>query len=577
MSITVSGLGSGLDYASWIEKLVAIKQGKIDAVSAQASSINSKKGALSTVEDRYTNLLTAIKKFTAVLSTEDVFNKKTASSSDTDAITASVTHKATAQNVSVSVSQLATSTVAKSASVAASYITGETTLDSISGGSFKAGKFSVYVDGTKNEITLNADEDLNSVLGKLNAITGVNATLNEQGKLTIGADAEENVTIGATSDTSNFTNLMALTRDTDTGEYSSSKSIFKTDSNTALISTSFAGGTVTTGDFTIGNETFTINSSTTLNSLIKQINSSDAGVTAAWDSNAGKMVLTAKDEGAVNINIEAGTSNFTDIMKLTSDDALAVGSQTLGTNAVLTINGTQITSTSNTVTSDISGIEGLTLTLKDETTSAKTVSIAQDTKTITDAITSLVSSYNMAISDTDTALGANGNLHGETILKSLRNNIRNMITSAITGNGDYNTLASIGITTGAFSTNTSADTTQLKINAEALKSALEADPDAVKKLLVGDKITGGVLNNIEKAIENVTNPVNGYFTTREKAYDKEAGRLNTKVEKMTRALERYQDQLEAKFEAMDKLISALQNQASIFDSYFNNDNNNKNK
>jgi hypothetical protein len=41
---------------------------------------------------------------------------------------------------------------------------------------------------------------------------------------------------------------------------------------------------------------------------------------------------------------------------------------------------------------------------------------------------------------------------------------------------------------------------------------------------------------------------------------------------MTASLEVYEETLQAKFQAMDEIISGLKNQASIFDSYFNNNN-----
>ena len=55
-----------------------------------------------------------------------------------------------------------------------------------------------------------------------------------------------------------------------------------------------------------------------MSSLISQINESDtAQATAYWDDTTGKLTITSKKEGASYINIEAGTSNFTDVMGLT--------------------------------------------------------------------------------------------------------------------------------------------------------------------------------------------------------------------------------------------------------------------
>lgn len=582
MSITVSGLGSGLDYDTWIQELVAIKQADIDAVSSQVTTIQKKESSLSSLKSDYTSLLDAIQTFTNALSSDDVFNQKTATSSS-DAVSAKVDSSASAQTVKVTVSQLATATTAESASTAASYVDSSTKIGDISEGGIKAGTFSVYVDGSKSSINITSDESMQDVLDDLNAVSGVSASISNDGKLSITSSSSgHTVTVGSSSDTSNFSNVMSLSRDSKTGAYSSSKSIFDTNTSTALTSTSFANGTVKAGTFTIGDTEFTIDSDTSLDDLISKINSSTAGVTAAWDSNSGKLVLTSNDEGAANINIEAGTSNFTDVMGLTTSTwnedgsmattSLATGSQTLGTDAILTINGTTITSSSNTVTSDISGLTGVTLTLNDTTSSTAKVSVTQDTSKVSDAITTFVNDLNAVIKDTDSATSSSGNLYGESILTSLRNSIRTLATASVGGTGTYKTLGSIGISTGAIgSTTISDDTDQLSIDTDTLTAALTNNPDAVKSLLLGDSTTGtkGVLSNIETVVKNATTSKTGFFDEKESTYESQVKRLNDKITTMNTALDDYKTQLEKKFSAMDELISNLQNQASVFDSYFN--------
>lgn len=592
-SITVSGLGSGLSYDSWITQLVAIKQADIDEVSAKVTAINSKEGALNTIEADYTNLKSAIETFTNALSTTDVFNQKAVKSSS-DAVSATVTAGANAGNVKVSVTSLATATTAQSKNPVSSYVDTSTKMSEISGGAVTAGTFSIYVGGKKTTLNLTSTETLGDLKTALNGITGVTADITADGKLTIGPSGSDAVAVGSSSDTSNFTNVMSLTPTTvdNVTTYSSSRSIFDTDTSVALTSANFAGGTIKAGTFTIGGASFTINSTTTLDDLISEINGSeDAGAKAAWDANAGKLILTSTEEGAVNINVQAGdgtvgdtdASNFTDIMGLTSStwdgsnnlltSNLATDSQTLGTNAKFTINGTTITSTSNTITSDVSGIKGLTLTLKDETTSTADVTITQDTSKASTAINSFVTALNKLISDTDSATSTSGKLYGESILNSLRNKLRTMTTAATTIDGAYNNLSQIGISTGKIDTTGTSSTNQLTIDADKLAEALAADPDSVKKLLAGDGTNEGVLDKLDTVVDSATDSVNGFFVTKEKSYEKQKTNYNKKITTMTKNLEKYQTQLEAKFAAMDQLIASLKKSSSIFDSYFNNNNN----
>lgn len=581
MSITVSGLGSGLTYDSWITQLVAIKQSDIDKVSAKVTAVNSQESSLSQIKTDYTNLQAAIETFTKALSTTDVFNQKTVSSSST-ALTATVNSTANVGTLSINnVGSLATATTAQSTYAVASYADSATTLNSIAGNAITAGTLSIYVAGAKTSLTINPTDTLGNVLTSLNAITGVSATLSADGKLTIGASsgtASPTVTVGSSADTSNFSNVMALTPTTTNGvtTYGSSKSIFNTNTTTPLTSTPFrnSNGTAATigaGTFSIGGTSFTIDATTTLDGLISTINSSAAGVTASWNPNSGKLLLTSNHTGALSIDIQAGTSNFTDVMGLTSGGGLIPASQAMGTNATLTINGTTITSTSNTVTSDISGIKGLTLTLNSTTTSAANVSIAQDTSAASNAITKVVNALNTLISDTTTATGTNGKLYGESLLTSFKNKLRTSATANVPGAVGYTMLASIGITTGAIGTSVSADTNKLTIDTAALTTALTTNPDSVKKLLLGDATlaTTGILTNLSTVVDNATNSANGYFVTRNKSYEAQKTNLNKKISTMTTNLAKYKTDLETRFSAMDKVISALKNSSSVFDSYFN--------
>lgn len=563
--LTISGLGSGINYEDWITKLVAVKQAKIDDVSTQVSTIQKKETTLSALKTNYSSLLDKIKAFTDSYSSSNVFKKKTATSS-LDAVSASVTSSATAQNLSITVSDLATATKAKSTTAVASAITAATKISDISEGVIKDGSFNVYKDGTKYSISVASTSTLGDVLNSIQTATGLAATVDADGKVSIGAGSSSTVSVGSNADTTNITKVLSLVKNPD-GSYSSSKSIFSTNTSAALTATPFAKGAVTAGTFTIGTQEFTVGATTTMDDLINSINSNkEVGVTASWDPNAGKLLLESQDQGAVSINIESGTSNFTDIMGLTSGGALAAGSQELGTNAVFTINGTTVTSASNTVTSDVTGISGLTLTLNAKTTTAAKVAIAQDSASMTTAVNDFVSAFNSVMSQTSSATGKGGTLNGESVLNMVRNSLRGEVTQSSTNTGNYKTLADIGITTGAIGSSTKANTDMLVIDTSKLTAALTNDPDSVKKLLTGDDGSSGVLSNLQSTLSNSLDATKGYFVKRNSSYEDQVTRLNDRIEKMNTALTKYQAELETKFTAMDKLISNLKSQATQMDS-----------
>lgn len=590
-SSRITGLGSGMDYDAWIAKLVSVKQDDINKVSTTVSNYNQELSALSILQTEFTDFQSALETFTDALSTKDVFNQKTAVSSDSSTVSASITLSSLAndQEISVGVSQLATATKASSAYSVAAKVTGSNLISDISGGAVKAGSLSVYVNNTKYSINIKADETLDAVISDLKGITGVTASLSD-GKLTIASSDTNNysISVGSSSDTSNFSNVMSLHKNATTGAYESGKTIFTNSANAALTTSHFsdASGTtattqVTAGTFSINGVGFTIDANTTMNSLVKQITNSSAGVTASWDANSGKLSILSSYTGAVNIDVTAGTSNFTDVMGLTSStwngdgsiqsSSILSNSQTLGKNALFTINGTSMTSSSNSILSDVSGVSGLKLNLSNTTSSDIKITVGHDYSSVVNAVETLASTYNTLMTDTDTATGSDGFLRSESVsLKTYRNALRNLVSQKIGGSGEFNTLASIGITTGKIGEDIKTATNKLVVDTDKLTSALQSNADDVKTLLEGDGTTTGIFDKMKTVVQKATNKTSGFFTTTEKSTHQKISRLNDKIERMNENLETYEDSLYQKYNKMDNLISEYEKQLSTFKAYFGN-------
>ena len=161
------------------------------------------------------------------------------------------------------------------------------------------------------------------------------------------------------------------------GRSVSARALYCVNESSVLTQTGlFRKGDVKEGTFYVGDQMITITNKSTLSDIISQINSSDtANATAYWDSINGRLVIKSRSTGQAFINIEAGTSNFTDIMGYTETECYADGSvkkarmvtdsQNLGENSKVSINGTTYTSTSNILTSDITRIKGCLLYTSD--------------------------------------------------------------------------------------------------------------------------------------------------------------------------------------------------------------------
>ena len=441
-----------------------------------------------------------------------------------------------------------------------------------------SGTLSVYRNGQKATIQVDENDTFNQFRAKLaSAFSDVDIKF-EDGFLQIYSKDGNKIEAGATTDSSNFSAVTGITNQED-GSVKSARALFKVNNESVITNSGlFRNGNVTQGTFTIGNATFTIDNSTTLNDIISQINNNDdANATAYWDNIDGKLVIQSRTTGAAYINIEAGTSNFTDIMGFTSSEWKADGSikltrlladaQDIGQNARFSINGTNYTSTSNTITSDVSRINGLTINLKGLSEGETvTLTIEKDKETVASALQDVVDSYNELMKNVDEAIAANGDLHSETTLKLIRNQLRNMMTSSDIGTTVFRNLDAIGICVDAASAN-NIDTNNiinLSFDKDKFLEAYEADDEAVKALLVGSENNTGIFNKVEQLLESALTSVSGYFDSADRSFDREIERLDNKIVNATKDMQRYRERLENKFSAMDMLIANMQQQYASF-------------
>lgn len=586
-NITFTGLASGMDTSSWIEALVSIKQQSVTSLKSKQTTINSTQTVLDTVKSNVTALRTSIEKLTdsKLGGSFDLFAKNTVTSSKESLVTATATENAARQSLDIVVNQLATSTVATSAFD--TKIDENTVFNKLSSGNAKEGSFSVYVDGKKSEIKIEENATLGDIISQLNNIEGINASI-ENGKFNITTQDGQEVVVGSATDESNFMSVLGLVKNSETGNYESFNAVSSINTSDKIFD---KFGQDALGTFKIGNQEFTIDENTTFKSLIGTINAkADSGVTAHWDASNGNFVLKSKNEGAFNINIEAGTSNLTTLMGFTTSETdengdyikdengnfksnLVQSTQELGDYANLTINGTEIISSSNTVTSDISGIDGLTLTLNavsktDENGEKEmaNISVEQDSKGLLDAVKSFIDIYNKTIENIDDKTTHGEALYGETSLTAIRNNLRRTATSEVS-DSSLKLLANIGITTGK--ANASTDTSnvnKLQIDEEKFLEVLKNDPESVKELLLGDNKgnadSGGLLNKLEKITEDSLATTTGYFDAKSKSFSKQIEDIKNSMSREQMKIDSYRARLEKQFSSMELIISSMQSSYS---------------
>ena len=468
MSLSISGVGSGLPINEWVEVLVGVEQEKIDNLTAQQDALNEKSSTLNTLKSTYSSVQSATLTLTDSLhgASADIFAKISVSTSDEDNkyLTATATQIATPAVLKISVQQLASPTVRKTYGP-----------DSPDG---------QKLDFSDSSVTL-AD---------------------------LGYDKE--------------------------------------------------------GTFTINGVAFAVDGNTTIDGLVYQINnSSDAGVSAHLED--GQIFLEGTNLGAKDIVIEDGEgSDFASWIGWTDDNNLTVGQ-----NAIFTINGRQKEASTNNLTSAETGVTGLSLELK-EVTGGDVVKVnitrESDADGVLEALKTFVDAFNKAINDTDTETASEGDLYGENTLVSIRNRLRNMITTTVNPNGVYKSLADIGITSGAPGMDVDADTTSLVIDEEKFYEAFRSNPAAVKELLIGtnansatgEEATQGIMQMVQEGLDAALNTKSGYFTARSSSLSSLLTNLADKIADREEDLEIYRERLTNQFNYMDQQIATINSQYS---------------
>lgn len=607
-STGIGGLVSGLDTDSLVESMTSATRSKIEKQEQKLQKLEWKQTA-------YRSVTTALKEFQSkyldVLSStnlrsESLYNTIAASTTST-AISVDATSNASAGSITInSITQLATSQTVTSGSTAiTSALGGEmtatdiTTLtDDITSDGSKS--FTLTLDGTVKTITLDSDfvdavtdDGFESALqDKINTAFGYKTGTTS--KVTVSLEDDQ---LSFTADGSTLT-VNALDSDTETVEMlgmtagQSNKLSTSTTLENLSLATALTADTMTV---TINSVDFTFSSTDTLASVMSSINSSDAGVTMSYSSITGKFSLTADDTGSgENIVVEESAGNLFTALGLTGSNSVT----TEGQNAILSVDGQEITRSSNSFE-----VDGVTVKLLDESTDEITITMDEDTTSLKETITSFVEDYNTLIdmmnslvkesydSDyqpltddqkeemTDDEIAdweekaKTGLLNNDSTIKSITSKMQLLMYSSAVKGGI--SLYNLGITSAGYSENG-----KLTIDEDALEEALASNSSAVKELFTTD--TTGLANQLN-TIVNAAAKTSGTEGTRgtlvelagyESTLSDTQNSLTTSIEKMNEDIATLKDYLEdeedrywSKFTALETALQSLNSQSAMLTSF----------
>ncbi|AIQ65882.1 hypothetical protein PSTEL_25005 [Paenibacillus stellifer] len=316
-----------------------------------------------------------------------------------------------------------------------------------------------------------------------------------------------------------------------------------------------------------------LNMDTALSKIAAKINQTSSGVTASivqTSSTEQRLVLTSKSTGEASSFAITETGSFWGFPATPQQEA---------TDAVFTVNGIEVHSSTNEVND---AIPGVTLTLTN--TGSSTVKVAQDTDSIISKINTFVSAYNDIVTTirnntTKSTKNDDGSLsltlQGDPMLRDLMSQLNDWMNTPIGTTKGLNLLSDIGLEIDKGVTSASLMTGKITFDSDAFKAKMLEDPAGVQKLLGGTITTttgggtttstgmGGLFKN---NLQSWNNSVDGLITSKIKGYDSEITYLSESIQNMSDRLDQREESLKKQYANLEVVMSSLNNQKSYVSS-----------
>lgn len=318
---------------------------------------------------------------------------------------------------------------------------------------------------TANQQKISAYSSVQSLVNALSSSVSALASSTNETAGTTSVFGDMNATVTSSDASVTASNILTASTTSSATEGSYSLTISQLATSMKVASSTQSGSTALgeTGSFTIAASdgtaaTINVTSSMTLSDIASAINAQSAttGVDATLiqvSSGEYQMVLSTADTGqSITTTAASGADVLTDIGVTNGGGSFADTIQS-AQDAVFTVDGMQITSTTNTATNVIPGV---TLDLAGTTSSGSTLtlSISQNTSAVTSAVQSFITAYNnlndylaTQQSESNGTVSSTAYLFGDSTLASLTKALDSLVTGQVGSSSnaiDY--LTQLGIT-----------------------------------------------------------------------------------------------------------------------------------
>ncbi|HBT20181.1 MAG TPA: flagellar cap protein [Peptococcaceae bacterium] len=372
------------------------------------------------------------------------------------------------------------------------------------------------------------------------------------------------------------------------GAYLASDEAISLGSDTRTLDSLGLAGTYT---FTINGKEITVDAAVdTISSLVKKINSAGAGVTASYDSGFDRLFLSTPSTGAdAVIDIDdagdgRGAELFAKLKINLNTDGTA---EAQGQDAVFTINGIEMTSSSNTFT-----LSRVTFTLKgiSQAGSDTLVTVGTDVDAVYKSIVDFVNAYNEVIShingklteeyyrdyppltdemrkelDEDqieewTKRAKSGLLKNDSLLFSILSGMRRALSDYVE-DASIKSLSQIGITTGSYSERGKLYVDEAKLKqtiSESLEGIMELFTDSAQG--IGVKVYDEIVRGITLITKKAGSPA-GSVTMDTSELGRRIRQLDERMDEYEKRLEMIENRYWNQFTVMEKFISEMNYQS----------------
>ncbi len=309
--------------------------------------------------------------------------------------------------------------------------------------------------------------------------------------------------------------------------------------------------------FSVGSQTYSVNvnTSTTLQSLANAINATNSGLSASIIYNGSTYNLV--------LNTPTGTANN---LTINTNNTLAVfGSSPnqASQNAIATLDGINITSSSNDLQNYINGLD-----IQLQGTGSTTISLNYNTTQLTQDMQTFVNNYNnlsQYVNQNNTynsSTNIAGAFFGSTAIQSIMSSLRNVFFNTFnqSSNQTLNSAMSIGL---SFDQNGN-----LQFNSLTFQQAVASDFNSVKNIL-NNSSNNGIMNLINNTVNQATATNGGTLTTAQNQIQNQLNSLQSQINTMQQNLQTYQNNLVVQFSQLNTIMNQMQSQSQYLTTMFN--------